>query len=142
MWIFGLSLDLKTFKGKFFPIFSEPCRGLIFLMVNFCNSLIVQEVKENKTFRKITGYDKPQSSGSFDFVAKNDSIYLFYDRPTRPVSLNLEQIAADNSSEATGRTSGYSTSNDSDLGESRELDFDLEDEMPLSRETQVHTLEP
>lgn len=62
-------------------------------------------------------------------------------RPTRPVSLNLEQIAADNSSEVTGRTSGYSTSNDSDLEEGRELDFDLEqDEMPLTRETQVHDL--
>ncbi|XP_020612952.1 uncharacterized protein LOC110051266 [Orbicella faveolata] len=63
-------------------------------------------------------------------------------RPTRPVSLNLEQIAADNSSEVTGQTSGYSTSNDSDLEESRELDFDIEDEMSLSRETQVHVLEP
>lgn len=62
-------------------------------------------------------------------------------RPTRPVSLNLEQIAADNSSEVTGRTSGYSTSNDSDLEEGRELDFDLEqDEIPLTRETQVHDL--
>ena len=64
-------------------------------------------------------------------------MHLLYDRPARLVSLNLEQIAADNSSEVTGRTSGYSTSNDSDLEESRELDFDIEDEMPLSRETQV-----
>lgn len=62
-------------------------------------------------------------------------------RPARPVSLNLEHIAADNSSEVTGRTSGYSTSNDSDLEESRELDFDTEDEMPLSRETQLEELE-
>jgi len=50
-------------------------------------------------------------------------------------------MAADNSSEVTGQTSGYSTSNDSDLDESRELDFDLEDEMPLSRETQLEELE-
>lgn len=63
--------------------------------------------------------------------------YHYYSRPTRPVSLNLEQVAADNSSEVTGQTSGYSTSNDSDLEEGRELDFDF-DEMPLSRETQVH----
>lgn len=69
-------------------------------------------------------------------------MHLFYDRPARPVSLNLEQIAADNSSDVTGRTSGYSTSNDSDLEESRELDFDIEDEMPLSREIQVRMLEP
>lgn len=88
------------------------------------------------------GHDKLRSSVSFHFEAKNDSMHLFHDRPTRPVSLNLEQMAADNSSEVTGRTSGYSTSNDSDLDESRELDFDLEDEMPLSRETQVHMLEP
>ena len=66
-------------------------------------------------------------------------MYNFKSRPTRPVSLNLEQIAGDTSSEVTGRTSGYSTSNDSDLEEGRELDFDLEqDEMPLTRETQVH----
>ena len=69
-------------------------------------------------------------------------MHLFYDRPARPVSLNLEQIAADNSSDVTGHTSGYSTSNDSDLEESRELDFDIEDEMPLSQETQVRMLEP
>ena len=52
------------------------------------------------------------------------------------MSLNLDQIAADTSSEFTGRTSGYSTSNDSDLEESRELDFDDED-LHLSREAQV-----
>lgn len=103
---------------------------------------MAHKVKENKIFQKIAGYDKPRSSVSFDFEAKKDSMHLFYDRPTRPVSLNLEQIAADNSSEVTGQTSGYSTSNDSDLEESRELDFDIEDEMSLSRETQVHVLEP
>lgn len=72
----------------------------------------------------------------------NDNMHLSYGRPARPVSLNLEHITADNSSEVTGRTSGYSTSNDSDLEESRELDFDTEDEMTLSRETQVRMLEP
>ena len=55
------------------------------------------------------------------------------------MSLSLEQLVADNSSEVTGRTSGYSTSNDSDLEEGREMDFDPEDEVPLSRETQVYT---
>lgn len=57
-------------------------------------------------------------------------------RPVRPTSLNLEQLVADNSSEVTGRTSGYSTSNDSDLEESREADFEDED-LPISREEQV-----
>lgn len=54
------------------------------------------------------------------------------------MSLNLDQLGADNSSEVTGRTSGYSTSNDSDLEEGEELDFDEED-LPLSREAQVST---
>ena len=61
---------------------------------------------------------------------------LLYSRPCRPMSLNLDQIAADTSSEFTGRTSGYSTSNDSDLEESRELDFDDED-LHVPREAQV-----
>lgn len=62
-------------------------------------------------------------------------------RPSRPVSLNLEQqLAGDNSSEVTGQTSGYSTSNDSDLEDARELDFDDEDLLP-SRETQLKELE-
>ena len=64
---------------------------------------------------------------------------MFYCRPSRPVSLNLEQqLAGDNSSEVTGQTSGYSTSNDSDLEDARELDFDDEDLLP-SRETQVNS---
>lgn len=62
-------------------------------------------------------------------------------RPCRPNSLNLDQLGADNSSEVTGRTSGYSTSNDSDLEEIRDLDFDDEDDLPLSREAQLEELE-
>lgn len=61
-------------------------------------------------------------------------------RPCRPRSLNLDQFVTDNSSEVTGRTSGYSTSNDSDLAESRELDFEDED-LPMSREEQLAELE-
>lgn len=52
------------------------------------------------------------------------------------MSLNLERVAADNASEVTGQSSGYSTSNDSDLEDSRQLDFDDED-VPMSREAQV-----
>lgn len=61
-------------------------------------------------------------------------------RPVRPTSLNLEQFVADNASEVTGRTSGYSTSNDSDLEESREADFEDED-LPITREEQLLELE-
>lgn len=64
------------------------------------------------------------------------SLYCLSLRPVRPTSLNLEQFVADNSSEVTGRTSGYSTSNDSDLEESREADFEDED-LPVTREEQV-----
>lgn len=70
-------------------------------------------------------------------VAKSPlTCIVFLLRPVRPTSLNLEQFVADNSSEVTGRTSGYSTSNDSDLEESREEDFEDED-LPISREEQV-----
>lgn len=64
------------------------------------------------------------------------NLYCLSLRPARPTSLNLEQFVADNSSEVTGRTSGYSTSNDSDLEESREADFEDED-LPVTREEQV-----
>lgn len=67
-------------------------------------------------------------------------LFFYSSRPSRPTSLHLEQqqqqVAGDNSSEVTGQTSGYSTSNDSDLEEARELDFD-DDDLPLSREMQV-----
>ena len=68
-------------------------------------------------------------------------LFFYFSRPSRPASLPLEQqqqqqVAGDNSSEVTGQTSGYSTSNDSDLEEARELDFD-DDDLPLSREMQV-----
>ena len=67
-------------------------------------------------------------------------LFFYFSRPSRPASLHLEQqqqqVAGDNSSEVTGQTSGYSTSNDSDLEEARELDFD-DDDLPLSREMQV-----
>lgn len=72
------------------------------------------------------------------FVLLN--LFFYSSRPFRPASLHLEQqqqqVAGDNSSEVTGQTSGYSTSNDSDLEEARELDFD-DDDLPLSREMQV-----
>lgn len=68
-------------------------------------------------------------------------LFFYFFRPSRPASLHLEQqqqqqVVGDNSSEVTGQTSGYSTSNDSDLEEARELDFD-DDDLPLSREMQV-----
>lgn len=67
-------------------------------------------------------------------------LFFYSSRPFRPASLHLEQqqqqVVGDNSSEVTGQTSGYSTSNDSDLEEARELDFD-DDDLPLSREMQV-----
>ena len=50
------------------------------------------------------------------------------------MSLILEPLA-DNASEVTGQTSGYSTSSDSDLGDSTQLLDD--DEQPLTREAQV-----
>lgn len=67
-------------------------------------------------------------------------LFFYSSRPSRPASLHLgqqqQQVAGDNSSEVTGQTSGYSTSNDSDLEEARELDFD-DDDLPMSREMQV-----
>ena len=71
-------------------------------------------------------------------------LFFYFSRSSRPASLDLEQqqqqqqqqVAGDNSSEVTGQTSGYSTSNDSDLEEARELDFD-DDDLPLSRDMQV-----
>lgn len=62
---------------------------------------------------------------------------VLYSRPARPVSLSLEQLVADNASEVTGRTSGYSTSNDSDLEEGRDMEYECGNELPFSREAQV-----
>ena len=62
---------------------------------------------------------------------------MLYFRPARPVSLSLEQLLADNASEVTGRTSGYSTSNDSDLDEGRDIEYECDVELPFSREIQV-----
>ncbi|KAJ7372882.1 Tyrosine-protein phosphatase non-receptor type 21 [Desmophyllum pertusum] len=85
--------------------------------------------------------DRNHNTPNTSSASQACSVSTLISRPARPVSLNLEQLAADNSSEATGRTSGYSTSNDSDLEEGRELDFDPEDEVPLSRQTQLEELE-
>lgn len=77
-------------------------------------------------------------------VTSDEACFTSTVRPSRPASLHLEQqqqqVAGDNSSEVTGQTSGYSTSNDSDLEEARELDFD-DDDLPLSREMQLKELE-
>ena len=72
----------------------------------------------------------------YKIVCSAVNLCCLFLRPCRPRSLNLDQFVTDNSSEVTGRTSGYSTSNDSDLAESRELDFEDED-LPMSREEQV-----
>lgn len=83
-------------------------------------------------------HNTPPSNASSDRACSSS---VRVSRPARPVSLSLEQLLADNASEVTGRTSGYSTSNDSDLDEGRDIEYECDVELPFSRETQLEELE-